>query len=209
MDSSSSTDSIDDIREHEHFVQLYESDTLLIKTLGKFIGDGIRAGEPCVVVATPEHIAALEAFLRARKLDTAAELADGRLRLIDSHEALSKFLVDGRPDKAKFEQSVGKLLETTARPGKTARVFGEMVAELWASDNQAGAIMLEQLWNEIIGRFQLTLFCAYPMHHFETLSHEALVRDVGRLHTTVVMRKRKSKEPDKRHRTSQQTSLFV
>jgi hypothetical protein len=45
-------------------------------------------------------------------------------------------------------------------------IFGEMVALLCEADNAAGAIALEELWNELADRYSFSLFCAYPIELF-------------------------------------------
>lgn len=46
------------------------------------------------------------------------------------------------------------------------RVFGEMVSLLWEQGNVAGALNLEDLWNELSESIRFKLFCAYPTHIF-------------------------------------------
>jgi hypothetical protein len=54
-----------DARVESHCVVLYESDDLLLEQLVRFFGAG-DAGDAMLVIATPEHRAALEGALRAR-----------------------------------------------------------------------------------------------------------------------------------------------
>ena len=77
----------------DHFVQFYESEGYLLDSLSDFVGEGLGAGEACVVVAGPERRAGLERRLRARGLDVSANAARGRYVALDSAETLSKFMV--------------------------------------------------------------------------------------------------------------------
>src|SRR5688500_18248805 len=49
----------------EHFVQFYESDAFLVGAVAEFVGGGLHAGEAGIVIATPEHVAAIEERLVA------------------------------------------------------------------------------------------------------------------------------------------------
>jgi signal transduction histidine kinase/CheY-like chemotaxis protein len=44
------------------------------------------------------------------------------------------------------------------------KAFGEMVALLWSEGNYAGAVRLEELWNDLQKAHSFSLFCAYPMN---------------------------------------------
>jgi signal transduction histidine kinase len=51
---------------------------------------------------------------------------------------------------------------------------------LWAEGNQAGAIRLEQLWNDLSRLLSFSLFCGYPLNHFQGEVHaEAFARICG------------------------------
>jgi len=185
MYTTRNTDSVHDICEHEHFAQLYNQDSDLITNLGKFIGAGLEAGESCLVISTPAHLTALKHYLSKRGIDLAAAAAEGRCQLLDGDETLSKFMVDGLPDRAQLRAILEEIKRRSA--GKVTRAFGEMVATLWAQENHAAAILLEQQWNEFCRGSDLTLFCAYPLHHFESLGQKGLLEQVSRFHTSLIM----------------------
>jgi hypothetical protein len=73
---------------------------------------------------------------------------------------------------------IGRL---AAGPGPV-RVYGEMVALLWADGQVAAALELEDLWNELGRRLPFSLFCGYP----EQAVAPAAVPGIGRLHSAVV-----------------------
>lgn len=151
----------------DHFVQIYEHDTALVEALGEFVDDGLDEGAACLVVSTPEHEASLRATLEARGVDVEASIRAGQLLLADARTLLDSFSVDGWPDAARFNEIVGGRVAQAGRAGNgTLRVFGEMVALLWAEGKQEAAIRLEALWNELGRRHQFSLFCAYPVAAF-------------------------------------------
>ncbi len=44
----------------EHIAQFYEHDSVLLDTLTGFIGGGLKVGEGTIVIATADHLRALE-----------------------------------------------------------------------------------------------------------------------------------------------------
>ena len=143
---------------HDHFVELYDDDQTLVNSIARFISLGIERGEAGIVVATAEHRAALEGLL--------GETVDPEpLYLLDAEELLARFMEDGAPDAGRFNREIGRLIEEAA-DGRPVRIFGEMVAVLWAQGNVAGALRLEDLWNQLADVHPFRLFCAYPTEAF-------------------------------------------
>ena len=152
--------------EPEHFVQFYEADEFLLDSLGGFIGAGLAAADACIVVATEAHREALDERLRASGLDVVAARASGQYVSLDASELLSKFMSEGQPDAGRFAEVVGQIIGRATEGRERVRIFGEMVALLWAEDNHCAAIRLEELWNELHQARSFSLFCAYPMQGF-------------------------------------------
>jgi PAS domain S-box-containing protein len=158
-----------------HMVQFYAEDAGLIDGVSAYIGEALEEGNAALVLATAEHREALTLRLEARGLNIAAAMAEGRYVMLDAAETLSKFLLEGWPDPARYEETVARLVtavKATARgnPPKLA-VFGEMVALLWARGKFETAIRLEQLWNELQQREPFSLRCAYPIRGFDRAEH--------------------------------------
>jgi PAS domain S-box-containing protein len=180
----------------EHFVQFYEEDDFLIRSVGRFVESGFTGGDSAIVIATPAHLNALEGTLRERGVDLAGLRASGRLVELDAAQTLAQFMVDGAPDKARFEAVVGKVVDAAARAGRQVRAFGEMVALLWADGNTTGAIALEELWNELGETRNFALFCAYPMRAFRGDRNGQPFLHVCRAHTRVIPAESYAAEPD-------------
>lgn len=146
----------------EHVLQVYRSENVFMDTLAGFIGDGLERGEATIVIATAAHRSSLEVRLREAGHDLDSARADARYIALDAAETLSRFLRQGFPDTACFERVVRDVVLQARGPGRPVRAFGEMVALLWAGGLTDATLRLEQLWNELLAREQLTLFCAYP-----------------------------------------------
>src|SRR5713226_1424013 len=175
-----------EMSESEHFVQFYESDVFLLDSLSGFIGTGLSAGDACVVIATKAHRERLEERLKADGLDPIAAQARGQYISQDAAETLSKFMVDGLPDAGRFFEVIGDMITQAAEGRLRVRAFGEMVALLWEEGNQAGAVLLEELWNELARTHAFSLFCAYPMHGFDREAHGTHFNEIGTRHTRVI-----------------------
>ncbi len=151
----------------EHSVQIYDHDNMFVDTLEGFVTGGILAGEGVVVIATAPHLHDLEKRLRSNtwlQLDRARW--EERYIALLAQEVLDRFMVDGRPDEARFEAAVQPLLARARAERRKMRAFGEMVALLWSQGNAPAALELERLWNALIKRERFALFCAYPRSCF-------------------------------------------
>lgn len=146
----------------EHFVQIYADDEVFLDTLEGFIGNGLRAGDSAIVIASAAHRGALEARLAAQGIDIAAARRDELYIDLDAEESLAKFIVNGWPDDARFVEFVTDLLKRARRRGRKVRAFGEMVALMWARGDHAATVRLEHIWQKLCEAEAFSLFCAYP-----------------------------------------------
>src|SRR5688500_17902945 len=75
-----------------HDVEFYATDADLIPPVVDFLANGVRAGQPIVVIATAAHRQLLAAGLKASGIDI-ADLVEGRDRVwLDAHETLTSFM---------------------------------------------------------------------------------------------------------------------
>ena len=170
---------------HEHQVQFYDSEAFLLRKILEFIEPARAAGESSVVIATRAHLQALQATLGA---PCNAVQHDGidRCLLLDAHETLATFMVDGQPDKERFTTVIGGLLHQISDAGaRPVRAFGEMVAVLCAEGNPEAALRLEHLWEGLATRSHLSLLCAYPMSAFPDETHRRTFECICDAHASV------------------------
>src|SRR4051794_294290 len=109
---------------HDHAVQFYESEAFLRDTVADFIGNGLVAGEPVIVIATEEHRNAFAGALAERGLDTREAEASGDLVMIDARETLRSFMAGSTPDAERFQSIVGGLLGGAVRGRRPGRADG-------------------------------------------------------------------------------------
>ncbi|HEY2744871.1 MAG TPA: MEDS domain-containing protein, partial [Polyangia bacterium] len=173
---------------HEnHIVQFYENEDFLSDTVGHFIAAGIAAGEPIIIIATPEHRAQFTQRLQERGIDVDAVRASGQLSLLDARETLATFMVGDMPDWSRFKAAIGAVIEK-GRQGREGRVraYGEMVDVLWRDGNPKAAIALEELWNDIGKIHSFSLLCAYVMGNFYKEADGEHFHEICRTHTHVI-----------------------
>src|SRR5262245_38607783 len=117
-------------RSRAHSVQFYEDEDFLLDGLSRFIGAALLAGDSAVVIATKSHREGLTRRLTSRGLDLKPAISRGRYLALDAAETLSKFMVNGRPDGARFSDVVGGVvtqLSAAAQPEHPrVAAFGEM-----------------------------------------------------------------------------------
>jgi hypothetical protein len=171
---------------HQHGVQFYGDDAELLDTIAGFLGEGLVAGQPLVVIATPEHRAGILAALASRFIDVEGARRIGDLVLLDAEETLATFMVNGMPDPALFRRSVGTVLldAVRGRERTPVRAYGEMVDVLWKQGRTDSAVRLEVLWNDLADTHAFSLLCGYAIGNFykQTAGYD----EICRLHTHVV-----------------------
>ncbi|HMG86199.1 MAG TPA: MEDS domain-containing protein [Terracidiphilus sp.] len=150
----------------EHIAQFYENDDVLLDTLFGFVAGGLTRGESTIVIATPEHLEALERRLAATNGELVAALMEDRYIALDASTALNSFMVDHWPDDQLFTNFVTGLLRRAQVNGSRVRAFGEMVALLWARGDTGATVRLEHLWQQFCLSQSFSLFCAYPKAGF-------------------------------------------
>ena len=173
------------MREHEHFVQFYDEDEVLLESVAGFLGGGLLAGAGCIVIATREHRLHLGARLRARGFDMDDALESRQYVALDAETVLADLMVDGRPDARKFNDAVGPVIASAELRYPRVLAFGEMVALLSQDGKHDAAVELEKLWNQLATRHAFSLFCAYPRNAFGA-DDRAAIEHVCKQHSAVV-----------------------
>jgi hypothetical protein len=164
---------------HFHAVRFYDSAGSLCKIVADFLSEGLRANQPALVIATPEHRAGIEAALRAQNVDVSTHQASGDLLLLDAEETLATFMIDGMPDAKCFE-ATGLEVIKSACGGRTnckVRAYGEMVDVLWKQGQSVAAVRLEMLWNKLAATQDFSLLCGYAMGNFYKGSQQQEICD--------------------------------
>jgi hypothetical protein len=169
----------------EHIAQFYEDDALFLNTLVRFVDRGFMTDTGVIVIATKEHLRALEESLSAFTIGLATNRLTDAYITIDAHEALGKFMVNQWPDDELFLEFVMGLVRRASARGRGVRAFGEMVALLLAQGNTAATVRLEYLWNSVCKLSGLPLFCAYPKAGFSQETSASLA-EICAAHSRII-----------------------
>jgi hypothetical protein len=167
-----------------HAVRFYENATSLAEIVGEFLGEGLTASHPGIVVATAAQRAGILRELEVKGFDVAQLQRAGSLVLLDAQATLDMFMVDGKPDAARFKDAMCEVLQRTCR-GQfdcTVRIYGEMVDVLWKQGQHDAALKLEMLWNQLAMSEAFSLLCGYAMGSFYKDIHYG---EICRQHTHV------------------------
>lgn len=169
-----------------HFVQIYDQPEHLLNSLAEYTADGLWQGERVLVILTPAHRSELERRLRENGVDVSSTLVTRQFIALDAEETLARFMVGARPDPTLFQNVVGTLVKRSTRGGRALRAFGEMVALSMMGGNPAGALQLEQLWNQLAREVHMTLFCAYHTSCFADDASGKCLADICQAHARVI-----------------------
>jgi signal transduction histidine kinase len=163
----------------------YDSDPTMASSVAQFLRPALRQGA-AIVVATQRHRDAFGEALQAADVEMSDAVQAGRLTLLDAAETLVQLSVNGTPDRDRFHQVVGDLLERASGDGGPVRVFSGMAALLYEDGRVAESIVLEGFWNEIAAVRTFDLLCAYPERLFSGGSRP--FQDICAQHTAVAPR---------------------
>jgi PAS domain S-box-containing protein len=182
--SASTSDQHGD-RQDRHVVQFYEDEGFLSETVADYFVEGFKAGEVGVAVGTPRHTRALNEALRSRGIDLDETSAKGRFISLDARETLARFMVEGMPDGGRFRQTIEPVLLAAQAHGPV-RIYGEMVAVLIDQGQEAAAVRLEELWNDLQADRSFALLCAYPLQSFSGARFRSVLTDICGTHSRVL-----------------------
>lgn len=148
-----------------HDVQFYAGEDKLAASVARFVVQGVRVGQPMVVIATAAHRTAFKGVMRAMGIEP-DDLVEGRdVVWLDAHDTLSAFMEGPSPNRELFQATVGSVFERLMRDRRyvIVRAYGEMVDILWQQGKHEAAIELEELWNELAATYSFSLLCAYSV----------------------------------------------
>lgn len=186
MQSMQQQEAIEEFWQHtshcDHVVQVYENEEAFLDTLEAFVAEGFRKNEAVIIIATPEHRAALAGRLELSGINVAAAASSGQFIVRDARACLARFMFDGWPAESRFNAMIEELLAKAREKHPTVRAFGEMVALLWDERLYRATMRLEHMWTQLCQRESFPLFCAYPKASFDA-GDPADCREVHHAHT--------------------------
>ena len=170
----------------QHVAQLYTERPFLFRAVGEFVGAGLRRGEAVLLLLTPAHRHPIARQLQAQGFRL-EDLSRGRqLTILDATRTLAELLVDGRPDRERFQLVIGGAVEAAKAAGyQRLRAFGEMVDVLRRTSLTA-VLELEALWSEVVLAHGIALLCGYSIDNFDPHTYQGFLQRVSRAHSHLV-----------------------
>jgi DNA-binding NarL/FixJ family response regulator len=150
-----------------HGVEFYPDDAGFVAGFTRFVKAALESGNAVIVVATDSHRKSLLQRLREHGVDIVAAVEQGRYVSVDVVETLSTFMVNDRPDPARFRTVVDNLVVPAAKAsrGDSPRVAicGECASALWEQGMADAAFEVEHLCDEIANRGNVDILCGFVL----------------------------------------------
>ena len=170
----------------QHVAQLYTEPDFLVRAVGRFALAGLRQGEAVLLVTRAAHRPAIVRHLEEEGFPVDDLARCGQLDILDATQTLTELLVDGRPDRARFQAVVGGAVEKSVAAGYSKlRAFGEMV-DILRRASVAATLQLEALWTELVSARRIALLCGYSLDAFEPEIYQGLLQRVSTAHSHLV-----------------------
>jgi len=175
------------VREHEHFAQVYEADTALIDAVSNFVRRALEDDGAAIVIVTEAHLTDLCAAWRAMSVDFAAASERGQLVVLDAKATVASLMgASGLPERELFFQTIEPVVAVAKANYRHVVAFGEMVSLLWESGNFEGAMLLEDFWIELGQAHAFTLFCGYRLGNSGAHTHAETFEAISKKHSRVI-----------------------
>jgi hypothetical protein len=171
----------------EHIVQFFDSDESRAECVAAFLAEGIRAGEPAIVVARPANWTGIVQQLTAQGIAVQQAITDGMIVVNEADDTLRRISRNGSPATDAFEAVVGKAVAglVDRAQGRRIRAYGEMVDILAQRGELADAVKLEAMWNRLGERVPFFLLCGYSAAHFVASATHRALREICAAHSSV------------------------
>jgi hypothetical protein len=155
------------IARHDHVVQLYQDDEVFYETLTGFVLNTVQSNENAVVIATEPHLNALEARMERNGFDIDKLISRGEFIPLDVDEIIAEFLVDGKADESRLNETFSSLFTNAGYNKKGFRMSGEIAPTLLAQGYTEIATRVEHQ-SEMFNRKNPTcIYCAYSKKVFD------------------------------------------
>jgi transcriptional repressor of dcmA and dcmR len=144
---------------HTHLATFYNSDAGRLRITVPFLAEGLRAGQPCFLVASPDVLDTyFEALGKERGVDVDPALREGRLITTPSPGS------DADTALSFWEQCFWRALGS----GPTVlRLTGEMASARKGFSSDADMMRFEVALNVLARRFPLVALCQYDVRQFD------------------------------------------
>ena len=159
--------SILESRHRRHEVLFCSNDAVLIEGFSRFAAASLGAGHAAIVLATAPHRDGIVRTLGETGIDVDAAIDRGTCILLDAAATLETIMVDGKPDRQRFTEGLGRLIgevsKATGSESPRVAICGECVGLLCANGDLDTAVTIEATGNDLVKAHHVDILCAYPL----------------------------------------------
>jgi hypothetical protein len=159
-----------------HAVHFYDSGRELQRRVGGYLKEGLESGESVIAICTAGARYAFAEVLRGTLADRDGER---RYKALDSRALLPTFMKGQTPTWSTFLKTMAPLLSHASADGRPIRIYGDMVAQLWAAGFPGAALEVEEYLNRLASRYSFQLLCGYPLSLFRHRSSDLFLETCG------------------------------
>jgi len=172
-----------------HGVEFYPDDAGFVTGFTRFVEAALESGNAVIVVATDSHRKSLLQRLREHGVDIVAAVEQGRYVSVDVVETLSTFMVNDRPDRARFLKVASSLVAAAAKASRGDRprvaACGECAPALWEQGKADAAVEVEHFWDEIAKSCDVDILCGYVLSSFQREQESHIYERICAEHSAV------------------------
>jgi CheY-like chemotaxis protein len=173
-----------------HEVLFYADEAVFVDNFVRFIAAALEAGDVAIVLVTQTHRDVLDQRLKAQGLDIDAALREGTYFPLDIAETLSTFMINDMPDTSRFVKARDDLISRAAKAGKREHprivACGECAPHLLREGKADAAILVEQLWDQLVTKYAVNSLCAYPVSSFHGEEDQHVFQSICAEHSAVL-----------------------
>ena len=175
-----------------HVAAFCAGEAQLIDEYVRFAEGALKAGNVLFVSVVESRLEAIRQALQARGVDVDRAVQEGRYCAGSAEAALSDWMVDGVPDKGRIRALAATAMTdiAAASAGQQRRVsaLGECAAVLAKSGNTEAAARAEELWDEVVRRYNIDAFCGYCAEDITRDDDDPMFRRICAAHSAVHVR---------------------
>ena len=142
---------------HSHLSSYYTSDRGRLRLGVPFLGDGLAAGQPCVILSNPETARLLEDELKTEGVPVERALETGRLRELETFKTLSEGIETFERTFAAFTRRGDLIIRVLAEATQNATSLGSIGEQL----------RFEDMLDGLVRRYPVVLICQYDVRRLK------------------------------------------
>jgi hypothetical protein len=188
LDPSNWRDALREPAYPSHLLQICTNDEMLAAGAGYFAAEGLRQGQAVILTGTKLHLEGIRAVLRRLGVDAVEAERNSQLFVGDAHEAVQAVMVNGLPDRARFEAiASGAIIKARSDPRyRGVRWWGEMSNVFHQLGKKDAVAIDEQIGDDVCRKHNVALLCSFQIDAFAPASYDGAMQTLCTHHEHVM-----------------------